>query len=120
MKYSTIIQNDDEFIYQLCDQFIYEEKIFAIPNVLKMHRHGCIVKKIQDYFVQLEFEEFKFLKPSQVSKIKEDEQSCGKNEARLAKDDLVKEIQMHIRPLDFYKEVAPLVERLINYRLSLM
>jgi hypothetical protein len=50
-KYTTIIQNDDKFIFDLCDQFINEEKIFAIPNVLKLHRYGLIVKNIQDYFV---------------------------------------------------------------------
>ncbi len=34
-KYEQLLQNDDAFIY--------EEKVFAIPNILKLHRHGIIV-----------------------------------------------------------------------------
>jgi hypothetical protein len=50
-KYQQLLQNDDAFIFKLCDQLIYEEKVFSIPNILKLHRHGLIVEYVQNYFV---------------------------------------------------------------------
>lgn len=45
-----MIKEDNDFIFRLCDIFIDEEKIYALPNILKFHKHNYIVRQVDDYF----------------------------------------------------------------------
>jgi hypothetical protein len=79
----------------LCNVFIDEEKIFAIPNILKLHKHGFIVKQVDDYFKFREIKQFPFLKPKPFNTIKEDS-NLAKETTSLRKNDVIKSIRQYI------------------------
>lgn len=50
--------------------------------------------------------------------IEEDPKSCSEDDTLLEEIDVIGKIKEYIKTKDFYQEIAPLVQRLIHYKLS--
>lgn len=53
-KWRAILANDKDFILNLCNQMISEEKLLAIPNILKLSKYKVLFSQIQTHFKRKE------------------------------------------------------------------